>query len=49
MFQLETKVPQGGACGVALTGSKLLAIEIVSFWSKQSKGMPLSVCLPGGT
>lgn len=42
-------IPQGGACGVAIAGARFLADEIVSFWTKQGRGMPLSVCLPGGT
>ena len=42
-------IPQGGACSIAQPGSDMLAREIVDFWSTNGKGMPLSVCLPGGT
>ncbi|KAL3758710.1 hypothetical protein ACHAWU_001437 [Discostella pseudostelligera] len=42
-------VPQGGACRIAQPGSDVLAGEIVDFWSKNGKGMPLAVCIPGGT
>jgi len=42
-------VPQGGACGVASQGAKFMANEIVSFYTKQRKGIPLSICIPGGT
>jgi 1-aminocyclopropane-1-carboxylate deaminase/D-cysteine desulfhydrase-like pyridoxal-dependent ACC family enzyme len=42
-------VPQGGACGVAVPGGRLLAQEIVAFWSQEGQGGPLSVCVPGGT
>jgi len=42
-------VPQGGACGIAAYGAKLMAQEIVSFWETKGNGMPLTVCLPGGT
>lgn len=34
---------------MASAGVQVLASEIVSFWSKQGNGLPLSVCLPGGT
>jgi 1-aminocyclopropane-1-carboxylate deaminase/D-cysteine desulfhydrase-like pyridoxal-dependent ACC family enzyme len=34
---------------MAEAGTRLLAREIVSFWSKRGKGRPLSVCVPGGT
>ena len=42
-------VPQGGACGVARPGARVLAEEIIEFWRKNGKGLPLAVCLPGGT
>ena len=42
-------VPQGGACGIAGYGAKLMAQEIVSFWETKGNGMPLTVCVPGGT
>ena len=42
-------IPQGGACSIAKPGIDVLAKEIVDFWSTNGKGMPLSVCLPGGT
>ena len=42
-------IPQGGACSIAKPGIDVLANEIVDFWSTNGKGMPLSVCLPGGT
>lgn len=42
-------VPQGGACGVAEAGAKIMAMEIVEFWSQKGKQMPLTVVLPGGT
>jgi len=42
-------VPQGGACGVARPGARVLAEEIIAFWQKNGKGLPLAVCLPGGT
>jgi 1-aminocyclopropane-1-carboxylate deaminase/D-cysteine desulfhydrase-like pyridoxal-dependent ACC family enzyme len=42
-------VPQGGACGVAVPGGRLLAQEIVAFWSQEGQGRPLSVCVPSGT
>jgi 1-aminocyclopropane-1-carboxylate deaminase len=42
-------VPQGGACGIARPGSDALAGEIVDFWSANGRGMPLAVCVPGGT
>ena len=42
-------IPQGGFCGVATQGAKLMADEIVSFWIEKGNGMPLTVCLPGGT
>ena len=42
-------IPQGGFCGVATQGATLLADEIVSFWAEKGNGMPLTVCLPGGT
>lgn len=32
-----------------MPGSRMLAQEIVSFWSQQGRGRPLSVCVPGGT
>jgi len=43
------QIPQGGACGVALLGGQILAQEIVSFWSQQNNGRPISVLVPGGT
>jgi len=42
-------IPQGGANGSATPGAKLMASEIVQFWKEKGKGMPLTVCLPGGT
>ena len=42
-------VPQGGACRIAQPGSDILAEEVVEFWSINGKGMPLAVCIPGGT
>lgn len=42
-------IPQGGACGVAVPGGCMLAQEIVSFWSQEGQGRPLTVCVPGGT
>jgi len=43
------QVPQGGACGVAILGGRMLAHEIVSFWLEEGRGRPLTVCVPGGT
>jgi hypothetical protein len=34
---------------MALQGAWELANEIVSFWSDEGKGRPLTVCIPGGT
>ncbi|KAL3807718.1 hypothetical protein ACHAXA_008291 [Cyclostephanos tholiformis] len=42
-------IPQGGACGIAMPGSDALALEIIDFWSTNGRGMPLAVCVPGGT
>lgn len=42
-------VPQGGACGIAEQGARVLAQEIVEFWQRNGKGLPLAVCVPGGT
>lgn len=42
-------IPQGGACGVANVGIKVMAMEIVEFWKQKGKNMPLSVVVPGGT
>ena len=42
-------IPQGGACGVAVAGAKLLAEEIVSYWRDRGDGQPLTVAVPGGT
>ena len=42
-------VPQGGACGIAAQGAKLMAQEIVSFWETKGSGLPLTICVPGGT
>jgi len=42
-------IPQGGACSVAIQGAKVLADEIVSYWTQHGRGRPLSVCMPGGT
>jgi 1-aminocyclopropane-1-carboxylate deaminase len=43
-------VPQGGACSMAVHGTKRLAEEIYEFWSSSSIAhQPLSVCFPGGT
>jgi len=42
-------IPQGGACSIAQPGADVLAKEILDFWSSHGKGMPLAVCIPGGT
>lgn len=42
-------IPQGGACSIAKPGSDVLATEIIDYWSLHGKGMPLAVCVPGGT
>lgn len=42
-------IPQGGACGVAVAGARLLAEEIVSYWGIHGNGRPLTVAVPGGT
>lgn len=42
-------VPQGGAFKLAMQGAKVLAEEILSFWSKEGDNKPLSLILPGGT
>ena len=42
-------VPQGGACSIAKPGGDVLATEIIDYWSLHGKGMPLAVCVPGGT
>jgi 1-aminocyclopropane-1-carboxylate deaminase/D-cysteine desulfhydrase-like pyridoxal-dependent ACC family enzyme len=42
-------IPQGGACGIAMPGSDALASEIVDYWVANGRGMPLAVCVPGGT
>ena len=42
-------IPQGGACGAAVAGTQQLAEEILSYWSQNGAGRPLSVVLPGGT
>jgi 1-aminocyclopropane-1-carboxylate deaminase/D-cysteine desulfhydrase-like pyridoxal-dependent ACC family enzyme len=44
-------IPQGGACGVALSGTRVLAREIYDYWKSAygSGGDPLSVVIPGGT
>ena len=42
-------IPQGGACEVAVPGTAILAREIIEFWESNGRGMPLSVCVPGGT
>lgn len=42
-------IPQGGACGVAQAGARLLAREILEYWLEVGNGRPLSVFLPGGT
>jgi 1-aminocyclopropane-1-carboxylate deaminase/D-cysteine desulfhydrase-like pyridoxal-dependent ACC family enzyme len=42
-------VPQGGSCGVAVQGARMLAQEIVSFWINEGRKRPLTVCVPGGT
>ena len=42
-------VPQGGACGIARQGARVLAEEIIEFWQRNGKGSPLAVCVPGGT
>jgi 1-aminocyclopropane-1-carboxylate deaminase/D-cysteine desulfhydrase-like pyridoxal-dependent ACC family enzyme len=34
---------------MAAAGAQVLAEEIMSFWSEQGSGRPLSVCVPGGT
>ena len=43
------KIPQGGACSVAIPGARLLAQEIIDYWSNHGRALPLSVCVPGGT
>jgi len=42
-------IPQGGACAAARPGSDVLAKEILHYWSREGRGMPLTVCIPGGT
>lgn len=44
-------IPQGGACGVALSGTRVLAREIYDYWKTAhgSGGDPLAVVIPGGT
>lgn len=42
-------IPQGGASGVALAGTKQLGDEIVEYWEKVGAGRPLSIVVPGGT
>ncbi|CAJ1934476.1 unnamed protein product [Cylindrotheca closterium] len=42
-------VPQGGAFGMASVGARVLAKELVDFWTKEAPDQPLSVCVPGGT
>ena len=42
-------IPQGGACSIAQPGSDVLAQEIVDYWALNGKGIPLAVCVPGGT
>lgn len=42
-------IPQGGACGIAMRGSDALASEIIDYWTANGRGMPLAVCVPGGT
>ncbi len=42
-------IPQGGACGVAVAGAKLLAEEIICYWRDHGRGRPLTVAVPGGT
>lgn len=43
------QVPQGGAFGMASVGARVLAQEIVDFWTKETPEKQLSVCIPGGT
>ena len=47
--KIETQIPQGGACGYAVPGCRLLANEILLFWAENGNGRPLSVFIPGGT
>ena len=42
-------LPQGGACSIAQPGSNVQAKEIIDYWANNGKGMPLAVCIPGGT
>ena len=42
-------IPQGGACAIAKSGCDVLAAEIVDYWDANGRGMPLAVCVPGGT
>lgn len=42
-------IPQGGACGMAVAGTRALAQEILDFWTEHGAKQPLSVCIPGGT
>ena len=42
-------IPQGGACGMAVSGTERMAQEIYDYWSVHGNKQPLSVCIPGGT
>ena len=43
-------IPQGGAlCAIAKAGCDDLANEIIDYWDAHGRGMPLAVCVPGGT
>lgn len=42
-------IPQGGACSMAVTGTRHLAREILEFWTAHGANQPLSVCIPCGT
>jgi 1-aminocyclopropane-1-carboxylate deaminase len=48
-FSGRPQMPQGGACTLAEPGSEVLANEIIDYWSANGRGMPLAVCVPGGT
>jgi 1-aminocyclopropane-1-carboxylate deaminase len=34
---------------MAVTGLELLARELLQFWKRNGRGLPLTVCVPGGT
>lgn len=42
-------IPQGGACAVAMEGSRRLAQEICDYWVDEGERRPLSIFIPGGT